>query len=221
MSTIKIGNLSAIRSTTELVSKLVDLADGLKSVLEVSQLKSTDGLSEHLSTLDKKISQAKNSINHEMPEAKKEFLLTFRHKQNVGSDLLDSVIVDSEWLQKNEFLANEHLKKIAINSDILQCRDFLVQFNHFTFDDLFKTMKDDVVHIAGNDIFVRAKYVIKPAQPGMEKLNEWSPLSDSVSLVVVKLKDDVEALTFQHLKKVLAENPHFTLDSQENIFLKS
>lgn len=219
MTTIKIGNLFDVRSTSDLVLKLVELSSGLNSLLDGSQLKPTDGLSAHLSILDQKIVQANSSINHDIPEPKKEFLLTFRNKQKVGGDLLDSVIVDSEWLKKNEFMASEHLRKIAINSDILQCRDFLVEFNNSTFDDIFKTMKEDVLHIGGNDIFVRAKYVIKPAQPGMEKTNEWSPLSDSVSLVVVKLKDDVESLTFQHLKNVLAENTRFSLDSQDNIFL--
>lgn len=217
MKTILVGNLSEFENINQLSKKLDYMKESMRMALLGVESFPDKGLQDHLSHVQKMIVDAKDNLSVDGFKIHQDFLVTFCKKNKGSADTVHTVHTNSEWFSHSEFPIVAGLK--ALDIPVIAGVDIVVELNKATFDKVLEEIAQDVTVIKGSDISVRAKYRIKPVQPGKEALNDWSPLTEAVSIVITRVSSDVKSMEIKQLQAALEQSKFFTKDVSENIFL--
>lgn len=196
MTTIKIGNLSEIKTASALSRRLANIHSSASWVLDNTGI--------------------------DIPASfVQEYLVTFRLNNNVLT-----VPVTSDNSSDNVTIASfelpVYLKQLGV-AEFQKGIDLIADFEHACFSSRIDDMHSDVMVIDSSLIRVRAKFIKKPVQPGHDEFHTYTRLSENVSIVVTRLPADESARAKGeafHLNNLLESVSTLSKDSEGNIFLK-
>lgn len=221
MSVIIVGNTSEIASVQHLAAKLLSFIDAADiATYRVEDMVPDSGLHMHFEQVSKSLNNAHVSVVSLDATFDREFIINVRNNLKNGQ-VIESVTILSDNLDSANSIFAEYLLKL--NIPMLSGRrekDIVVEFNNFDFKTALDNVSSDVVVFEGAEIFVRDKYAIKPAQPGKESILKFTALPETITVIVSRINKNVEQTRLYHLKEVIASNPLFSIDENDNICVK-